>query len=104
MCMWCVCVFIFECYNWNFLQLFIMSTLDDKLLGEKTHYYCSSSEDEHEDDDDDIPKNSSSTNNRTDECGNRDTDVLVGSKIRSDFSKKWDNSVNVSQYINQCNS
>lgn len=23
-----------------------MATLDDKLLGEKTHYYCSSSEDE----------------------------------------------------------
>ena len=23
-----------------------MTTLDDKLLGEKTHYYCSSSEDE----------------------------------------------------------
>ena len=27
-----------------------MATLDDKILGEKTHYYCSSSEDEGEDD------------------------------------------------------
>ncbi|XP_015903547.1 phosducin-like protein isoform X2 [Parasteatoda tepidariorum] len=30
-----------------------MTTLDDKLLGEKTHYYCSSSEDEGNDDDSD---------------------------------------------------
>ncbi|XP_071485300.1 phosducin-like protein [Diadema antillarum] len=30
-----------------------MATLDDKLLGEKTHYYCSSSEDERDDADDD---------------------------------------------------
>lgn len=28
-----------------------MSTLDDKLLGEKLHYYCSSSEDEGDDED-----------------------------------------------------
>jgi len=30
-----------------------MATLDDKLLGEKTHYYCSSSEDEEENSDGD---------------------------------------------------
>lgn len=29
-----------------------MATLDDKLLGEKTHYYCSSSSDEDDDDND----------------------------------------------------
>lgn len=30
-----------------------MCTLDDKILGEKTHYYCSSSEDEDEKDNND---------------------------------------------------
>ena len=34
-------------------------SLDDKLLGEKTHYYCSSSEDEGEDNDQDEPKTQS---------------------------------------------
>jgi len=36
-------------------------SLDDKLLGEKTHYYCSSSS-EGEEDDDDIVKCASETN------------------------------------------
>lgn len=64
-----------------------MTTLDDKLLGEKTHYYCDSSEDE-------------------DDAGSSkvqapppDDDFLAHSKLRSDFNRKWDNSVNVSLLI-----
>lgn len=33
-----------------------MSTLEDKILGEKLHYYCSSSEDEENDDSGDSDK------------------------------------------------
>lgn len=66
-----------------------MSTLDDKLLGEKTHYYCSSSEDE----DETAPKSSSKTTSVIRSENN--TDFLAGSKLRTDFSRKWDNSVNV---------
>lgn len=63
-----------------------MATLDDKLLGEKTHYYCSSSEDE-----DDGPKVTGNRNG-----GPPSDDFLARSKLRRDFSRKWDNSVNVS--------
>lgn len=47
-----------------------MSNLDDKILGEKTHYYCSSSENE---DDDDGDQNHSSSKNR---------EICVQSKIK----------------------
>lgn len=59
-----------------------MTTLDDKLLGEKTHYYCDSSDDE------DGGKGSSTVQAPPSD------DFRGTSKIRSDFSRKWDNSVN----------
>lgn len=64
-----------------------MTTLDDKLLGEKTHYYCDSSEDEDD---------AGSSKIQAPPPGD---DFLARSKIRSDFNRKWDNSVNVSLLI-----
>lgn len=54
----------------------IMTTLDDKLLGEKTHYYCSSDEDEGED------KVSASTGSLC-VCGMEIRDMIFASKSAS---------------------
>lgn len=48
------------------LLLVTMTTLDDRLLGEKLHYYCSSSEDEDGDDDDDDKDKDSSPGKEAD--------------------------------------
>ncbi|KAI2809264.1 hypothetical protein BLOT_000411 [Blomia tropicalis] len=67
-----------------------MATLDDKLLGEKTHYYCSSSEDEG-DDECEARKSSKPTSTVSKQP---DTNFLGRSKIASDFRRKWDETVN----------
>jgi len=62
-----------------------MSTLDDKILGEKLHYYCSSSEEEdnNEDNEDNDPINT-------------EPDYKKTSIIRNEQIREWEGySVNV---------
>ncbi len=57
-----------------------MSTLDDKILGEKLHYYCSSSEDE--DNNEDIDSNKS--------VDNKECDYKKSSIIRNEQIREWE--------------
>ncbi|CAG2182629.1 unnamed protein product, partial [Oppiella nova] len=58
-----------------------MSTLEDKILGEKLHYYCSSSEDE---DNEDIDGNED--NNKTKSAADADH---VNSNVTADGDRHW---------------
>lgn len=69
-----------------FVQSKKMSTLDDKILGEKTHYYCSSSEDEN-DNAENVP------------VAKSESVEYVRPRIRSEFCRRYDStSVNVSLF------
>ncbi len=60
-----------------------MSTLDDKILGEKLHYYCSSSEDEdNNEDNEEIDSNKS--------VDNKECDYKKSSIIRNEQLREWE--------------
>lgn len=84
-----------------------MATLDDKLLGEKTHYYCSSDEDERDENEDsennDEEKQSSSDNVPTENASSHRADPgeYAFNRMRSSQynRRKWEGmSANVSWF------